>query len=602
MQKDIKMYSEKKDNIYTTYFNLEILSKNSNSFEIIIYETRYIFDSYDEYKNFYKQLYNKISKFNFLFFIKLIFEEFIKLKKKKNIFIIIDKFKYKSEEDLKKLEEIRKIVKESSTLFLIICSSLNYKGVKTSLINSKKNTIDNTNIPKFVYFNKLTNNDKIFEKNIYLEKLGYLPRYCQNINILSNKILNIFKKRIKNKIKCFYNNDERKLVNEIEKLNLIIDKTLDNDNFIKILDNYPIKYLNINFNERKFQYLYPLVKISIYELIYSYKITHKYCLSNSEKGWKFERILFDYISNNNIIFNYYIDQSFKIDTIFLPEKLPYEFNIIENTLITFNYSNVKRYNGIIYLGEKEELILLQASIYKSEDKLKKYNQKNFEKDIKKMQPFLTLNRINPKKYYLLFIFDLDNYSKNQKYQEILKKLKFQYIFFNMEELYFDFLGNTDFSYSLNLPKNLSNISALNKQTIKFTKGLYFCKLEDNYIGPKYLTYYNNSFSSFIKGVFEDFLEQNKDFFKKNKNDKNYILKYFGTIKDLKKKLKIDNDLSTKSNIIFVYLFLGDLIFARGNYENGRFQFMDKCKCFQTLLYKATEANLKENIDGFAFFK
>ena len=107
----------------------------------------------------------------------LIFEEFIKkIKNNNKFFIIFDQFKYKNNDDLSKFDNIRNLVKSSSNLFLIFCSTLNYKGIKSSLINYTKNNSykpDNTGIPNFFYFNKLVNNKNKFDNNIFLQKLGY---------------------------------------------------------------------------------------------------------------------------------------------------------------------------------------------------------------------------------------------------------------------------------------------------------------------------------------------------------------------------------------------------------------------------------------------
>ena len=189
-----------KSQIYKAYFNLEILSKQSNYTEIIIYETRYLFDNKEDYQKFYKDLYNELTNKNYLIFIFTIFEKFVKLYPDKKIFIILDHFKYKEEKDIDALKETRDLVKRYLNLYLIVCCSLNYKGVKKALIfNLNKNNQDER-IPNFKLYNKLTDNKLLFQNNIYLEKLKYLPRYCEIINTLSQKSLNLLKK-IKEKIR-----------------------------------------------------------------------------------------------------------------------------------------------------------------------------------------------------------------------------------------------------------------------------------------------------------------------------------------------------------------------------------------------------------------
>ena len=204
-----------KKDIYSVYFNLEILSTNNDPFQIIIYETRYLFDSIEEYQKFYKELKDMITNIDFLKFILIILEKFINMKKDKTVYIILDQFKYKNNDDLKQIDDIRNLIKKSSNLFLIICSSLNYGGVKTSLIKSLKKDFDG-HTPIFHYFKKLTNNGNKFDNNAFLAKLGYLPIYCEMNNYLSKKILNLLKKKIKAKVKKFYQNNIRNLANQIE--------------------------------------------------------------------------------------------------------------------------------------------------------------------------------------------------------------------------------------------------------------------------------------------------------------------------------------------------------------------------------------------------
>ena len=264
-----------KSQIYKAYFNLEILSKQSNYTEIIIYETRYLFDNKEDYQKFYKDLYNELTNKNYLIFIFTIFEKFVKLYPDKKIFIILDHFKYKEEKDIDALKETRDLVKRYLNLYLIVCCSLNYKGVKKALIfNLNKNNHDER-IPNFKLYNKLTDNKLLFQNNIYLEKLKYLPRYCEIINTLSQKILNLLKKK-------FYENKEDVMIKNLEKL--IVNKILDINQFEDILEIFPIKYLEIDLNNKTFNYLYPLSKIAIDELIYSYKIKGKICLNQSEEG------------------------------------------------------------------------------------------------------------------------------------------------------------------------------------------------------------------------------------------------------------------------------------------------------------------------------
>ena len=418
---------------------------------------------------------------------------------------------------------------------------------------------------------------------------------------MSNKILNIFKKRIKIKVKKFYENNEKKLVDQIKKLEKLIEKELNNKQMIDIIDNSPIKYFDLSLKDCSFKYLYPLAKIAIDELIYSYELSQKSYINTSDQEWYFESILFDYISNSNIIFKYYIDQYFKIDTVFSPEKLPNDFNINENTLISFNYCNVKRYNGINYLGKEQKFILIQASIHKPEEKLKKYNEENFEKDLKQIQPFLKINQIEPKKYYLFFILDLMSYLKNPEGVKVIKKYNFQFIYFCKEDLVFNYLQQEDFTYEIIPPKNLTKVNKKQqRRQIKFKKENIFSTIPKDYIGPRYCIYYDYSLKSFIKKICEELLNVNKNFLKEKDN---YFLKYFGTIDKLKLHINRFNDLANKNDIIFIYLFTGNIIVANGTYNYNYLYLNQKCQCYQCFILSAIiECDLKTNINGFACFK
>ena len=233
-----------------------------------------------------------------------------------------------------------------------------------------------------------------------------------------------------------------------------INQSLNNSDFKDILENSPIKYLNIDFSKLKFIYLYPLEKIAIEELIYSQRIKNILETNSAFKGWKFEAILFDYISTENKFFNYYIDKTFKIDTIFSEEKLPNDFSVNENCLLHFNFCNVRRYDRIIFIGNEKKFIFVQASIHKSEDKLKQYKEKNFDKDIIEIQPFLKINKIKPETYYLIFIFSSEIYEKNKKYFETLQKFNFQYIFFDDKRMDFNYNLNNNVTHIIKPPENL----------------------------------------------------------------------------------------------------------------------------------------------------
>jgi len=232
-----------------------------------------------------------------------------------------------------------------------------------------------------------------------------------------------------------------------------------------------------------------------------------------------------------------------------------------------------------------------------EEKLKKYNETNFEKDLKQMQPFLKVNQLEPKKFYLLFIYDLETYTNNLEYAKINQKFKFQFIYFSMKELKFNYLIHKDFIYELKAPKNLDDYSKIKEKIqIKFIKEYNFSLIPNDYIGPKYYTYYDCTFKSFMKKFFQDFLIINEKFLE---GKEKFILKYYGTIDGLKK--KEFNILTDNANIIFIYIIAGDIIYVNGEYKNKKYSFGKKCKLYQNFFYTEIESDLKFNVNGYAFF-
>jgi len=83
----------------------------------------------------------------------------------------------------------------------------------------------------------------------------------------------------------------------------------------------------------------------------------------------------------------------------------------------------------------------------------------------------------------------------------------------MKDLSFNYLNHKDFTYELIPPKNLSTINNNSKikGQIKFIKSTRFSSIPQDYMGPKYFVYYRCTFSSFMKKIFEDFVEKEKNF-------------------------------------------------------------------------------------------
>ena len=95
---------------------------------------------------------------------------------------------------------------------------------------------------------------------------------------------------------------------------------------------------------------------------------------------------------------------------------------------------------------------------------------------------------------------------------------------------------------------------------------------------------------------------------KNNNfleDKNgYFLNFFGSIDRLKIHINSISNLGPKNDIIFIYLFKGDVNCVKGTYNNYKLYFYKKFQCFEYLFYIEIDVktDFKTDIDGFAFFK
>lgn len=448
-------YVEKEPSLY---INLDILSNSNNYMEIIFYEARNFFDSFNEMDDAFKYIQQnlflpiletysiKTSKKidnGILRCVQCLLEYYDKKKihqKAEKIIIVVDQFKYinDNENNTLRILELIKFVESSKRFFLIVCSSLNYFGVKNNLLQQIEGTLC-----KFYYdyFNNLFDKPE-FINNKYLSLFGYFPRFCQFSNKINKKYLNLIKRKINRKIYDFYLNNETSTYNKedliltkikwiIEKRNIIINEK----EFNEFLKNNPIKFFSIDIENRSFDYLYPLIN-TIYEDIKK-KMELKISFSSkmntqSEKGWVFERLLFDKISSSNLFLDQYIENVYTINTIYKKEKIE-NFNPEASCLIYFTINNVKNYDGIIYIPEQKCLILVQASIHKSKKKLSQYTDNNLKNDITKINKCLKVNKIFPEKYYLIFVLDYKTYNNNEDYVKELNAFKYNYCFYNVEK-------------------------------------------------------------------------------------------------------------------------------------------------------------------------
>ena len=448
------------------YFNMEALNNANNYFEIIAYESRRLFNNYQEFKSFFdlikecknnqtifgviKNIISNLSKGNYL---------------NKKYIIILDQIKIKNNNcpEFFFIKEVRELTKNAENIFLIGCASLDYYYVKESLLAKNQNKKETTELPPFEYFSKIYSKPGFNINNNYLSVLGYWPRYIQLSSKINKKIVNVFKKKIKKKIKKFYslnkdkNNDNviaNQIIGDLEKISMIAGKSVDG--FYNYLKYFPIKFLSLDFKEYKIDYLYPLVEIAFKEFIRTLKFEHSYEFGNDQEiGWQFEHRVLDKFISTNIFFNYYIDSVIEIPTVFKKYEKLKNFNEKENTLFIVKFSNVKRYDSVIYFANEEILVLLQISVHKTKKQLEQYIQINFEDDIAKIKKnFLDVNNIKPKKYFLLFILDKEKYKKIN-YQNIFIEKDFQFILFDRNINDFE---KTDIkNFKLTYQINVSNI-------------------------------------------------------------------------------------------------------------------------------------------------
>lgn len=481
-------------NFHYIYINLDILNKEKDFMKILFYEARNLFSNEEEYISAFRYLeknlkypffdsLKKLSK-DILLPVFYLMEYIISLKKNNSekYVIVIDQFKYIDDGEYisKIIEKIKVLVENNKGFSLIVCSSINYHGIKQNLLSQIENPFKEQ-IFLFKLRNETCKMPKNNDKNLSL--LGYLPRYRRISNLINLKYINFMKKLIKQKFYKFYKENRKdfpynKLEDEIVKrLNWIQDKKekkLSSSEMKYFIDENPIKYFLINLDDSNFDYLFPLLEIIIDEIIQSYNLKHYPIgiLNDSEKGWYFEHLLFDCIKNKNIFINIYIEKSVMIKTIFKKEKIK-DFDNKINTLFYFSYSNVKRYDAVIYNAEKEEAFLIQASRHKHKKKLSEYTEENLEKDISKIEnKFFKVNKIKPKKYYLIFVLDYDNYYSDPDKMNELSAYNYNYIFFN----------TTDESFHYKQDKPLKEIICkhyeLNEQQNEEIKGFIFIK--DNY--------------------------------------------------------------------------------------------------------------------------
>ena len=586
-------------NFHYIYINLDILSREKNFMEILFYESKNLFDTIDEYIGSFEYVkdnlklselqYNDIALEdineydNGIILTIICIINYIKeiVKKKIDIgyyAIIIDQFKYKTgtnhTTDL--IVQLKSKVEESKLFSLIVCSSLNYSGIKDYLISRLSYSSNNENKFKFHFINKLCDKPLVVTNEKYLSLLGYLPRYCQIDHLMCQKYINIIKKIAKEKIYKFYdkNNNTNYNTEDLMLINLKLikgkkDKQLSPAELINFIKDNPIKYFSINLKEKFFDYLFPLVGTVINELIESKELKTSFfgLLNDSQKGWIFEHLLFDVIKKTNRFLDYYIENSILIKTIFKKEKIN-NFDKKTNTLFYFSISNVKRYDAVIYIAETNSVILIQASIHKSEKKLGEYTEDNLNKDIIKINRFFKENDVEPNKYFLVFVLDYINYYGCKDNMDSLKKFNYNFCFYHPknEEL----LNENKNLIEINYNKNIT-IDEEDNEGYIFIMSEHFKHIKQSEIEYKPGYYYTEKgmgLLTFLKEICSEFVGL-INYISKDKKYKCYRLSKF--VKNYDNVKYCDELFEKGKDRIILALNRTDLIFgiSKGFNENTK---------------------------------
>ena len=548
---------QKKERFYYIYINLDVLDKEKNKMEILFYEAKNLFETEEQYISAFKYVKENLKIFS-LTYPTINFSENLedailptviclieyidnKIESKNNIYtIVIDQFKYRNDSDYNSelILELKSKIEQKKNFSLIVCSSLNYSGIKDNLISMLSNGFQECNF-QFEFLNKLLDKPDIDKENEYLYLFGYLPRYCNIQNIINKKYVNLNKKIIKGKLIKFYTHElqQKKKNYKVEdfmelKLKWIIEnkKTqLTQEQMLDFIETNPIKYFTLDLENLSFDFLFPLIEIVINEIIKSKDLKDSiYGLYNeAEKGWYFKHSLFDKMKNTNIFLNYYIEDTIVIKTIFKKEILN-NFNKKANTLFCFTISNVKRYDGVLYIADKEYALLIQTSIFKPKKKLSEYTKENMKEDILKMEKkFFKPNGISIKKYYLVFVLDYDFYHDEPQNMNDLINYSYNYCFYNpkMNEIIYESIKNFEFAeigfdssnQSLETEKEDEN----ENRGIFFVRKHTFEKIDENLVEDKPGYYYVEKGMDLITFMEEICIEYNNLIDYLNKNKSNY---------------------------------------------------------------------------------
>ena len=475
-------------NIYYIYINLDILTREKNNMKVLLEEAKNLFQEENEYISAFEYVKKNMIisglESRSLYFLSSLNSELLstviylidyielKIKNPENKYlIVIDQFKYETDSnyDTQLINELRTKIFEKKRFSLIVCSSINYTGIKNILLLKIEKRHKECLFP-YEFYNKLCEKPFIQNESEYLNLFGYLPRYCQIQKIINKKYVNVMKKKIKQKFYKFYskltnlkNGElEEKIVDSLRKIKDKREQRLNKYDIKSFIENNPIKYFTIDTENNCYDYLFPLIGTIIDEIIKSKEIKDSLntVLNEVEKGWFFEHSLFDTLKNSNDFLGFYIEDTIEIQSIF-----------------------------------KKEII-------KDLDK---------NANIKKMNKrFFKPNKISPEKYYLVFVLDYNNYYRSLAYKQEIAQFNYNYCFYEPDKALIHY-NNLEKESLKELKYNHSNISVEEEHNegFLFTKNDGFNLITDNVFIDKPGFYYAEKgmkLLTFLEEIFSEYYE------------------------------------------------------------------------------------------------
>lgn len=432
--------------IRSLYINLkyyETLASLDEKIETLQKECFYLFFEEDEYSSFLKNTI--IFPFNSVF--EAIFNIVTYLNLNNNTYLIIlDQFqeKFFSNEELKSLKDICKK--------LVLISSINDTDVKLNIKKMLSKEHKSEDYIEYEYIFKLITNLENNKYNNYQEKImnyfGNLPIYEYKIEFLyENNFLEFYENELKKiflKIENFFKNRNKSFLKDLlnkKQINSIYSGGIiyiELKNFLEIIDNIPLKY--INFIEKGKQvalyFAFPLIE----------EILNKYFEYNNNI------INFNKIEGNEgklgTVFEEIVSVDFKIRSLMEIYSFFDVSEILNLNEPNDNFVNLKelylskkrifigqtnfrgpKYDMGVILTEEKTLILIQAK-YKITDKI--LSKTDYKKEVKKMLVNIKNLGFNIDTIHILYFSSID-YNRNESVYNILENKDVECYFYSIHK-------------------------------------------------------------------------------------------------------------------------------------------------------------------------